>query len=83
MAEKGSAPVARAVLQQCLQARLQVKPAEENSEAQFVQVRTPEHHSVHLHCRAHECYGVVLFTGMMKHIKSSTIMKGNILYGKD
>ncbi|XP_042357138.1 D-aminoacyl-tRNA deacylase 2 [Plectropomus leopardus] len=38
MAEKGAAPVARAVLQQCLQARLQVKPAEENSEAEFVQI---------------------------------------------
>lgn len=39
MSEKGSGPVARTVLQQCLQARLQVKPAEEDSEAQFVQVR--------------------------------------------
>lgn len=38
MAERGG-PVARAVLQQCLQARLQVKPAEEEAEAQFVQVR--------------------------------------------
>ncbi|XP_018558710.1 LOW QUALITY PROTEIN: D-aminoacyl-tRNA deacylase 2 [Lates calcarifer] len=38
MTEKGSGPVARTVLQQCLQARLQVKPAEENSEAQFVQI---------------------------------------------
>ncbi|XP_033497708.2 D-aminoacyl-tRNA deacylase 2 [Epinephelus lanceolatus] len=38
MAEKGSAPVARVLLQQCLQARLQVKPAKENSEAQFVQI---------------------------------------------
>lgn len=40
MSEKDRAPVARTVLQQCLQARLQVKPAEEHSEAQFVQVRT-------------------------------------------
>lgn len=40
MSEKDQAPVARTVLQQCLQARLQVKPADENSEAQFVQVRT-------------------------------------------
>ncbi|XP_036927943.1 D-aminoacyl-tRNA deacylase 2 [Acanthopagrus latus] len=38
MSEKGSGPVARTVLQQCLQARLQVKPAEEDSEAQFVQI---------------------------------------------
>ncbi|XP_069573155.1 D-aminoacyl-tRNA deacylase 2 [Brachyistius frenatus] len=38
MTEKDSAPVARTVLQQCLQARLQVKPAEETSEAQFVQI---------------------------------------------
>ncbi|XP_070699071.1 D-aminoacyl-tRNA deacylase 2-like [Pempheris klunzingeri] len=42
MSEKGgapaAAPAARAVLQQCLQARLQVKPAEELSEAQFVQI---------------------------------------------
>ncbi|XP_040916843.1 D-aminoacyl-tRNA deacylase 2 [Toxotes jaculatrix] len=38
MTEKGSGPAARTVLQQCLQARLQVKPAEENSEAQFVQI---------------------------------------------
>ncbi|XP_040025492.2 D-aminoacyl-tRNA deacylase 2 [Gasterosteus aculeatus] len=37
MAERGG-PVARAVLQQCLQARLQVKPAEEEAEAQFVQI---------------------------------------------
>lgn len=39
MTEKGCNPVARTVLQQCLQARLQVKPADEHSEAQFVQVR--------------------------------------------
>ncbi|XP_070776133.1 D-aminoacyl-tRNA deacylase 2 [Enoplosus armatus] len=38
MTEKGSAPAARAVLQQCLQARLQVKPAEDHAEAQFVQI---------------------------------------------
>ncbi|XP_074547346.1 D-aminoacyl-tRNA deacylase 2-like [Halichoeres trimaculatus] len=39
MTEKGSgAPVARTVLQQCLQARLQVKPADEHSEAEFVQI---------------------------------------------
>lgn len=47
MSEKGSGPVARTVLQQCLQARLQVKPAEEDSEAQFVQVRPG---SLHLDC---------------------------------
>nr|XP_057947196.1 D-aminoacyl-tRNA deacylase 2-like [Doryrhamphus excisus]XP_057947197.1 D-aminoacyl-tRNA deacylase 2-like [Doryrhamphus excisus] len=34
----GSMPVARTVLQQCLQARLQVTPAGEHSEAQWVQV---------------------------------------------
>ncbi|XP_013882915.1 probable D-tyrosyl-tRNA(Tyr) deacylase 2 [Austrofundulus limnaeus] len=38
MAEQGSGPVVRTVLQQCLRARLQVKPAEENQEAQFVQI---------------------------------------------
>lgn len=38
MSEK-EGPVARTVLQQCLQATLQVKPAEEGSEAQYVQVR--------------------------------------------
>lgn len=39
MTEKGSAPAAaRAVLQQCLSARLQVKPADEHSEAEFVQI---------------------------------------------
>ncbi|KAF3700725.1 putative D-tyrosyl-tRNA(Tyr) deacylase 2 [Channa argus] len=39
MTEKGGgAPAARAVLQQCLQATLQVKPADEGSEAQFVQI---------------------------------------------
>lgn len=40
MSEKDRAPVACTVLQQCLQARLQVKPADEYSEGQFVQVRT-------------------------------------------
>ena len=29
---------ARVILQQCLSARLQVKPADENSEAEFVEV---------------------------------------------
>lgn len=38
MSDKDRAPVARTVLQQCLHARLQVKPAGEKSEAQFVQV---------------------------------------------
>nr|XP_046268003.1 D-aminoacyl-tRNA deacylase 2 [Scatophagus argus] len=38
MTEKSCGPVARTVLQQCLQARLQVKPADEHSEAQFVQI---------------------------------------------
>ncbi|XP_056915186.1 D-aminoacyl-tRNA deacylase 2 [Takifugu flavidus] len=38
MSEKDRAPVARTVLQQCLHARLQVKPAGEKSEAQFVQI---------------------------------------------
>ncbi|KAM9356154.1 D-aminoacyl-tRNA deacylase 2 [Pholidichthys leucotaenia] len=38
MTERGSAPVARVVLQQCLHARLQVKPQEEDSEAQYVQI---------------------------------------------
>ncbi|KAK2826792.1 hypothetical protein Q5P01_021006 [Channa striata] len=39
MTEKGAAaPAARAVLQQCLHARLQVKPADDQSEAQFVQI---------------------------------------------
>ncbi|XP_035529970.1 D-aminoacyl-tRNA deacylase 2 [Morone saxatilis] len=38
MSEKGAATVARTVLQQCLRATLQVKPAEEQSEAQFVQI---------------------------------------------
>ncbi|XP_034418786.1 D-aminoacyl-tRNA deacylase 2 [Cyclopterus lumpus] len=38
MTERGGVPAARAVLQQCLQARLQVKPPEELSEAQFVQI---------------------------------------------
>ncbi|XP_059209769.1 D-aminoacyl-tRNA deacylase 2-like [Centropristis striata] len=38
MTERSSSPAARTVLQQCLQARLQVKPADEHSEAQFVQI---------------------------------------------
>ncbi|XP_068607827.1 D-aminoacyl-tRNA deacylase 2 [Brachionichthys hirsutus] len=38
MTDKGSAPVARTLLQQCLQARLQVKPADDVTEAQFVQI---------------------------------------------
>ncbi|XP_068194458.1 D-aminoacyl-tRNA deacylase 2 isoform X1 [Antennarius striatus] len=38
MAEQGRAPVARTVLQQCLRARLQVKPAGEASDAEFVQI---------------------------------------------
>ncbi|XP_056282476.1 D-aminoacyl-tRNA deacylase 2 [Pseudoliparis swirei] len=38
MAERGGVPAARAVLQQCLQATLQVKPPEELSEAQYVQI---------------------------------------------
>ncbi|XP_041828181.1 D-aminoacyl-tRNA deacylase 2 [Melanotaenia boesemani] len=38
MTENSSGPVARTVLQQCLQARLQVRPAEEHAEAQFVQI---------------------------------------------
>ncbi|XP_029350193.1 D-aminoacyl-tRNA deacylase 2 [Echeneis naucrates] len=38
MAERGGGPAARTVLQQCLQARLQVKPADHTSEAQFVQI---------------------------------------------
>lgn len=50
MSETGRAPAARAVLQQCLQARLQVKPAEELSEAQFVQVRTGDRFMVFI-CR--------------------------------
>lgn len=40
MSEKERVPVARTVLQQCLHAKLQVKPAEQHSEAQFVEVRT-------------------------------------------
>lgn len=55
MTERDGAPAARAVLQQCLQARLQVKPAEEHSEAQFVQVRTPERFTVSICC---------MFTGL-------------------
>ncbi|KAM9777883.1 D-aminoacyl-tRNA deacylase 2 [Neosynchiropus ocellatus] len=38
MAEGSAAPVVRLVLQQCLRAKLQVKPAEEEQEAQWVQV---------------------------------------------
>uniref|UniRef100_A0A1A8QL58 D-aminoacyl-tRNA deacylase n=2 Tax=Nothobranchius TaxID=28779 RepID=A0A1A8QL58_9TELE len=38
MTEKGDSPAARTVLQQCLQARLQVRPAEGQSDAQFVQI---------------------------------------------
>ncbi|XP_061531400.1 D-aminoacyl-tRNA deacylase 2 [Phycodurus eques] len=40
MADGGgcAAPVARTVLQQCLQARLQVKPPDEHQEAQWVQI---------------------------------------------
>lgn len=47
MSEKDGATVARTVLQQCLQARLQVKPADEHSEAQFVQVRTGDRAAKH------------------------------------
>uniref|UniRef100_H3C1Y6 D-aminoacyl-tRNA deacylase n=1 Tax=Tetraodon nigroviridis TaxID=99883 RepID=H3C1Y6_TETNG len=39
MSEKERALAARTVLQQCLHARLQVRPAGEHSEAEFVQVR--------------------------------------------
>lgn len=42
MSEKEMLPVARAVLQQCLHAKLQVKPAEQDSEAQFVEVSTAD-----------------------------------------
>ncbi|KAM4543032.1 D-aminoacyl-tRNA deacylase 2-like [Odontesthes bonariensis] len=38
MTEKSCSLAARTVLQQCLQARLQVKAADEHSEAQFVQI---------------------------------------------
>uniref|UniRef100_A0A3P9KPC5 D-aminoacyl-tRNA deacylase n=1 Tax=Oryzias latipes TaxID=8090 RepID=A0A3P9KPC5_ORYLA len=38
MADSGGGPAARTVLQQCLQARLQVQPAGEQSEAQYVQI---------------------------------------------
>lgn len=38
MADSGGGPAARTVLQQCLQARLQVQPAGEQSEAEYVQV---------------------------------------------
>ncbi|XP_071370580.1 D-aminoacyl-tRNA deacylase 2 [Centroberyx affinis] len=38
MTEKAAGSAARAVLQQCLHARLQVKPADEQSEAQWVQI---------------------------------------------
>lgn len=53
MTEKGSGPVVRTVLQQCLRARLQVKPAEEDQEAQFVQVR--QTHTAHLSTRLFVC----------------------------
>ncbi|XP_072221248.1 D-aminoacyl-tRNA deacylase 2-like [Leuresthes tenuis] len=38
MTAKSCSLAARTVLQQCLQARLQIKPADEHSEAQFVQI---------------------------------------------
>ncbi|XP_028250530.1 D-aminoacyl-tRNA deacylase 2-like [Parambassis ranga] len=38
MADRGGAPAARTVLQQCIRARLQVKPAEGQSEAEYVQM---------------------------------------------
>ncbi|KAM4723981.1 D-aminoacyl-tRNA deacylase 2 isoform 1-T1 [Anableps anableps] len=38
MAEKGSAPLARTVLQQCLHGRLQVQEGDEQLEAQYVQI---------------------------------------------
>ncbi|XP_024133084.1 D-aminoacyl-tRNA deacylase 2 [Oryzias melastigma] len=38
MADSGGGPAARTVLQQCLQARLQVQPAGEQSEAEYVQI---------------------------------------------
>ncbi|XP_022062656.1 D-aminoacyl-tRNA deacylase 2 [Acanthochromis polyacanthus] len=38
MSADGGAPAARAVLQQCLRAQLQVQPAGDQSEAQFVQM---------------------------------------------
>lgn len=44
MADKGNppaAPLARTLLQQCLQATLQVKPADDESEAEYVQVSCP------------------------------------------
>lgn len=55
MTEKGCNPVARTVLQQCLQARLQVKPADEHSEAQFVQVRHICHCFADINQSALEC----------------------------
>lgn len=38
MTEKAGSPLARTVLQQCLYARLQVKPADDQSEAEWVEV---------------------------------------------
>lgn len=38
MADDSRAPVARALLQQCVHARLQVKPPEAGSEAEWVEV---------------------------------------------
>ncbi|XP_061889960.1 D-aminoacyl-tRNA deacylase 2 [Entelurus aequoreus] len=38
MSDKSCGPVARAVLQQCLQARLQVKAAQEHCDAEWVEV---------------------------------------------
>ncbi|XP_034015743.1 D-aminoacyl-tRNA deacylase 2-like [Thalassophryne amazonica] len=38
MTERSGAPVARTVLQQCVGAKLQVEPATQNSEAQWVQI---------------------------------------------
>lgn len=38
MTEKAATTLARTVLQQCLHARLQVKPADEESEAEWVEV---------------------------------------------
>ncbi|XP_020343344.1 D-aminoacyl-tRNA deacylase 2 [Oncorhynchus kisutch] len=38
MTEKAGSPLARTVLQQCLYARLQVKPADDQSEAEWVEI---------------------------------------------
>lgn len=46
MAAKDKAPVARMMLQRCVQARLRVKPAEGDSEAEFVQVRAGDRATV-------------------------------------